>query len=80
MDKLIVKELYDDLSMLLNRCCACYSSFKVASIITTECGKRFEGVNIENSSFSLTICAERVALFNAIAKGYKKFDSLYLMW
>jgi cytidine deaminase len=39
-----------------------YSKFKVAASITTTCGKEFNGVNIENSSYSMTLCAEASAL------------------
>ena len=39
-------------------------------------GIGFGGCNVESSSYGLTCCAERVALFNAIAKGHKNFKSL----
>ena len=55
-----------------------YSNFKVAAAIETEDGSVFTGVNIENSSYSLTICAERVALFKAVSEGYRRFKRLYL--
>ena len=40
-----------------------YSKFKVGAAILTDDGEVFTGCNIENSSYSLTICAERVAIF-----------------
>jgi len=53
-----------------------YSNYKVGAAILTESGKIFGGCNIENSSYSLTICAERVALFKAVSEGETKFKAL----
>ena len=53
-----------------------YSNYKVGAAILTESGKIFGGCNIENSSYSLTICAERVALFKAVSDGETKFKAL----
>ena len=53
-----------------------YSNYKVGAAILTESGKIFGGCNIENSSYSLTICAERVALFKAVSEGETKFRAL----
>lgn len=59
-----------------------YSKFKVACILIASNGnedKEFYGVNVENSSYGLTICAERVAIFKAISEGYKFLKTLYLV-
>ena len=53
-----------------------YSNYKVGAAVLTKSGKIFGGCNIENSSYSLTICAERVALFKAISEGETKFKAL----
>lgn len=53
-----------------------YSSLKVGASLYTKNHKIFSGCNIENVSFGLTICAERVAVFNAISKGYQKFTAM----
>ena len=53
-----------------------YSNYKVGAAILTKSGKVFGGCNIENSSYSLTICAERVALFKAVSEGETKFKAL----
>ena len=53
-----------------------YSNYKVGAAVLTESGKIFGGCNIENSSYSLTICAERVAIFKAISEGETKFKAL----
>lgn len=56
-----------------------YSKLKVGAAIITKDGKIFTGCNIESSSFSLTICAERTALFKAISEGYKKFSAIAIV-
>ncbi|MEK6589321.1 MAG: cytidine deaminase [Nitrospinota bacterium] len=50
-----------------------YSHFRVGAAVLTHDGNIFTGCNIENSSYSLSICAERVALFNAVSSGHKRF-------
>lgn len=46
-----------------------YSKFRVVSVVRAGSGKLYPGVNVENSSYGLTICAERVAVFNAVLNG-----------
>ena len=53
-----------------------YSKFKVGAALLTKDGKIYEGANIENSSFPLTVCAERVAFFKAISEGEKEFEKI----
>ena len=53
-----------------------YSNYKVGAAILTKSGRIFGGCNIENSSYSLTMCAERVALFKAVSEGETKFKAL----
>lgn len=48
-----------------------FSKFKVGAAVLTKSGDIFTGCNIENSSFGLTVCAERVAIFNAAASGIR---------
>ena len=66
---------------LLNNSYSPYSNFKVACIVVTKDNKEFIGVNVENSSYGATICAERSAILSAISNGYKKhdFEKLYVM-
>jgi cytidine deaminase len=53
-----------------------YSKFKVGAAILTKSGKIFTGCNIENVSYSMTICAERVAVFKAISEGHTDFEAI----
>ena len=53
-----------------------YSKYKVGAAVLTYSGDIISGCNIENSSYSLTICAERVALFKAISEGYTSFKAM----
>ncbi len=49
-----------------------YSGFPVGAAVLAADGRIFDGCNIENASYGLAICAERVALFNAVAAGARK--------
>jgi cytidine deaminase len=53
-----------------------YSKFKVGSALLCKNGKVFTGANVENSSYSMTICAERTAIFKAVSEGEKDFDTI----
>lgn len=53
-----------------------YSKFYVGAAVLTGSGKIFRGCNVENASFSLTLCAERNALTSAIASGEQSFTHL----
>ena len=55
-----------------------YSNFAVGAAIVTTDGTIFTGVNVENSSFGATNCAERTALFSAITAGYRDFEAIII--
>ncbi len=50
-----------------------YSNYKVGAALLTEDGKVYTGCNIENASFSATVCAERTAFFKAVSEGVHDF-------
>lgn len=53
-----------------------YSKFHVGAALLTEGDKIYTGCNIESSSYSLTICAERTAIFKAVSEGERKFKAI----
>lgn len=56
-----------------------YSGFKVAAALITKSGNVYTGANIENSSYSATVCAERVAIFKAISNGERGFEEIAIV-
>jgi cytidine deaminase len=50
-----------------------YSKFQVGAAIEDEAGRIHTGCNVENATYGLTLCAERVAVFKAISEGVRKF-------
>lgn len=53
-----------------------YSGFKVGAALKTRSGEIVTGCNIENASYGLTLCAERVAVFKAVSEGLADFDAI----
>ena len=61
------------------RAIADYSHFKVGAALETADGQIIAGCNIENASYGLTMCAERVAMFKALSEGHRTFRRLLVM-
>ncbi|OYT70636.1 MAG: cytidine deaminase [Chloracidobacterium sp. CP2_5A] len=55
-----------------------YSQFSVGAVVQTRSGRFYTGCNIENASFGLTVCAERVALFKALSEGERAFRAVII--
>jgi cytidine deaminase len=53
-----------------------YSNFRVGAAVRTKAGKIYTGCNIENASYGLTLCAERVAIFKAVSEGEHEFEAI----
>lgn len=64
-----VDRLINEAVKYLNNAYSPYSGIKVASIVFTDRNNIYSGVNVENSSYGLTICAERVALTSMVTNG-----------
>ncbi|MFN3386081.1 MAG: cytidine deaminase [Candidatus Thermochlorobacter sp.] len=71
--------LLDAAAEAMMRAIAPYSGFKVGAALQTKDGKIITGHNIETSSYSLTICAERVALFKALSEGEREFEAIAIV-
>ncbi len=74
------KKIYDELafSAMAARASAYspYSDITVGAALLTRSGKMYLGANIENASYSATLCAERVAFFKAVSEGEREFTAI----
>jgi cytidine deaminase len=53
-----------------------YSNFRVGAALRATSGRIFGGCNVENATYGLTVCAERVAIFKAISEGERGFNAI----
>ena len=56
-----------------------YSGFKVGAALETRSGDIITGCNVENATYGLTVCAERVAVFKAISEGHREFTRIAIV-
>jgi cytidine deaminase len=56
-----------------------FSKFKVGAAIEDEAGRVFTGCNVENATYGLTVCAERVAVWKAISEGARAFKRIAIV-
>ena len=73
---MMYKELYEKAKEVLPRAYAPFSKFKVGAALLSKDGEVFTGVNVENSSFGGTICAERTAFVKAVSEGVYEFEAI----
>ena len=71
-----VKKLIDAAKCTQENAYSPYSNFCVGAALLCGDGKIYTGCNIENSSYSATVCAERTAFFKAISEGQKDFTAI----
>jgi cytidine deaminase len=64
-------ELYEQAVAVAERAYAPYSNFHVGAVVRARDGRLFEGVNVENASYPLGICAERTVIACAVVAGYR---------
>lgn len=77
--KLTIQELIKKAKDAKEKAYAPYSNFKVGAAVETESGKIYTGCNVENSSFGLSMCAERIAIFKAVSEGETKFKKMAIV-
>ena len=56
-----------------------FSKFKVGAAVEDQTGRIFTGCNVENATYGLTICAERVAMFKALSEGHRAFSRIAIV-
>jgi cytidine deaminase len=56
-----------------------YSGLRVGAAVLTSSGQLITGTNVENASFSLTVCAERAALITAVGQGHRNFTAIAIV-
>ena len=74
-----VSELISAARRARRRAHASFSGFKVGAAIETAAGTVVTGCNIENATYGLTICAERVAMFKALSEGHRRFRRIVIV-
>lgn len=74
--KIDEKTLVEYAKIAMKKSYSPYSEFSVGVALLTSDGKVYSGCNIENASFTPTVCAERTAFFNAVSNGEKNFSAI----
>ncbi len=77
--KRILEILVDKAKEARKNAYAPYSKFKVGAAVLADNNEIYTGVNVENASYGLTICAERVAVFKAVSEGAKQIKAVAIV-
>ncbi|MFQ5962850.1 MAG: cytidine deaminase [Candidatus Scalinduaceae bacterium] len=75
-DKILIHRLLSEARKVIKFSYSPYSNFRVGAAVLDENGKIYTGCNIENASYGLAICAERVAVFNAVSQGVERIKAI----
>lgn len=76
MEDKILQDLLNQAISAAEQAYAPYSGYRVGAALLSNEGVVFTGCNVENASYSLTICAERNAVFHAVSQGYRSFTAV----
>lgn len=75
----LIESMIHSAKKALNHAYAPYSNYPVAACLVTEDGSLFTGVNVENASYGLTICAESAAICQMITAGQRKINAIVIL-
>lgn len=75
----LIKKMIETAAANIEKSYAPYSNFNVSAAILMGSGKIYTGVNVENSSYGVTLCAERNAIGHAVAEGERKLDMVVIV-
>lgn len=78
LDPKLIQELIDRAKAAYDQAYVPYSHYPVGSAVLFSSGKIYSGCNVENASYGLTVCAERNAIFQAIARGERELKGIVI--
>ena len=79
MDKKVVRDLIEVAKRFQKNSYSPYSKYPVGASVLGESGRIYGGCNVENVSFGLSVCAERIAIFNAISGGERRIKGICIV-
>lgn len=76
LDEGTLQELLESATDARTRAYAPYSNYPVGAALLSRSGTVFQGANVENAAYGVTMCAERAALFSAVTQGDRSFEAI----
>ena len=77
-DSMVLEQMVKRAKRISENAYCPYSEFRVGAVVLTLDGHMYEGCNVENASYGLTICAERNAIFHMVAQGKQKIAAIVI--